>query len=119
MVDLHDEIQELLAQPEHIADVGNMVEPVAWMDRTYGNLHHVNYGDSIPLYASMPKREPLSDKEIFDIGYKAGFAIDQDESAEYESDAYGFLNGDGYVDNEPYFKLVKAIEKAHGIGETK
>ena len=61
------------------------------------------------------KREPLSDEEIFDIGYKAGFAIDQDESADYESDAYGFLNGDGYVDNEPYFKLVKAIEKAHGI----
>jgi len=30
--DLVDEIQELLAQPEHIPDVGNMVtqEPVAW-----------------------------------------------------------------------------------------
>lgn len=63
-----------------------------------------------------PKRKPLSDDEIFEIGYKAGFAIDQDESADYESDAYGFLNEDGYVDNEPYFKLVRAIEIAHGIG---
>jgi hypothetical protein len=61
------------------------------------------------------KRKPLSDEEIFEIGYKAGFAIDQDESADYESDAYGFLNEYGYVDNEPYFKLVRAIEKAHDI----
>jgi len=61
-------------------------------------------------------REPLSDEEIFAIGYKAGFAIDQDESADYESKAYGFINEVGYIDNEPYFKLVRAIEKAHGIG---
>jgi len=71
----------------------------------------------IPLYTAPPKREPLSDEEVFDIGfYKAGFDIDHDEGADYGSDAYGFLNGDGYVDNEPYFKFVRAIEKAHGIG---
>ena len=69
--------------------------------------------ETTPLYK---KREPLSEEEIFSIGYKAGFAIDQDESADYESEAYGFINEDGYVDNEPYFKLVRAIEKAHGIG---
>jgi hypothetical protein len=45
------EIQELLAQPEQTVQ-----EPVAWKDRTYGNLHHVDWGDSIPLYTSPPKR---------------------------------------------------------------
>ena len=25
-------------------------EPVAWKDKIYGNLHHQNFGDSIPLY---------------------------------------------------------------------
>ena len=62
------------------------------------------------------KREPLSNEEIFLIGYKAGFSVDHDESADYKGDVYGFLNEDGHVDNEPYFKLVRAIEKAHGIG---
>ena len=66
---------------------------------------------------AQPEQEPLSDEEIFAIGYKAGFAIDHDESADYESEAYGFISEDGDVDNEPYFKLVRAIEKAHGIGD--
>jgi len=123
---LMKETKELLAeQPEQ--------EPVAWMydwnisgDEEYGDTKYdaLTRAESItknraitnvqPLYTA-PKREPLSEEEVFDIGYKAGFAIDQDESADYESEAYGFLNGDGYVDNEPYFKLVRAIEKAHGI----
>ena len=105
------EYMQLMGEAEEL-----LAQPVAWKDRTYGNLHHVDYGNSIPLYTAPPKREPLSDDDVFNIGYKAGFAIDQDESADYESEAYGFLNGDGYVDNEPYFKLVRAIEKAHGIG---
>jgi hypothetical protein len=105
---------ELLAQPE------TEQEPVAWMNDSGGcflsdgNKYSENW---TALYTSPPRRKPLSDEEIFEIGYKAGFAIDQDESADYESDAYGFLNEDGYVDNEPYFKLVRAIEKAHGIGQ--
>jgi len=60
------------------------------------------------------KREPLRDEEIFEIGYKAGFAIDSIERD--LSFDYGFLDEDGDVYNEPYFKLVRAIEKAHGIG---
>jgi hypothetical protein len=102
-------------------------EPVAWkvIDGTNGKYmfsrikpteRSYKYDVVIPLYTAPPKREPLSDEEVFDIGYKAGFAIDQDESDDYESEAYGFINGDGYVDNEPFFKLVRAIEKAHGIG---
>lgn len=62
---------------------------------------------------SPPTRKPLSDEEIFEIGYKAGFAIDSIER-DLSLD-YGFLDEDGDVDNEPYFKLVRAIEKAHGI----
>lgn len=26
-------------------------EPVAWKDRTYGNLHHQNWSKNIPLFA--------------------------------------------------------------------
>ena len=71
------EISELLAQPEHIADVGNMVvqDPVAWkvIDGTNGNYmfsrikpteRSYKYDVVIPLYTAPPKREPLSDKEI-------------------------------------------------------
>ena len=133
--DLRKELEELLAQPEQ--------EPVAWMslsDIEWMNIVNSpkileltdgrhNSEEAVNLAVKMteekckknnsdsiPKREPLSEEEVFDIGYKSGFAVDQDESADYESDAYGFLNEDGYVDNELYFKLVRAIEKAHGIG---
>ena len=27
------------------------LKPVAWKDKTYGNLHHQNWGDNTPLYA--------------------------------------------------------------------
>lgn len=39
-------------------------EPVAWKDKTYGNLHHQDFGNSIPLYTAPPQRKPLSDDEI-------------------------------------------------------
>ena len=51
-------------------------EPVAWKDLTYGNLHHQDFGNSIPLYAApvSAKREwvDLTDDEIgavMDFGY--------------------------------------------------
>jgi hypothetical protein len=50
-------IQKLLAQPEQVQ------EPVAWKGRAYGNLHHVDYGNSIPLYTAPPKREPFGPEE--------------------------------------------------------
>ena len=34
-------------------------EPVAWKDLTYGNLHHQDFGNSIPLYAA-----PVRTKEL-------------------------------------------------------
>ena len=39
-------------------------EPVAWKDRTYGNLHHQDFGNSIPLYASPPASNPLTDEQL-------------------------------------------------------
>jgi hypothetical protein len=43
-------------------------EPVAWKDKTYGNLHHQDFGNSIPLFVAPPKREwvVLTDDEIDD-----------------------------------------------------
>ena len=38
-------------------DCEKKLEPVAWKDRTYGNLHHQDFGNSIPLYTAPPKRE--------------------------------------------------------------
>ena len=88
------EIQNLLAQPEQATlklressatqtfnDAVSEVlanKPVAWKGRTYGNLHHVDYGNSIPLYTSPPTREPLSDsilsKEVDIIKKDADFS---------------------------------------------
>ena len=65
---------------------------------------------------AQPEQEPLSEDEIFNIGYKAGFAIDHVESDDGESTDYGFIDGDGYIDNDLVFKFVRAIEKAYGIG---
>ena len=67
--------KELLAQPEHIPDVGNMVEPVAWLheglDETGEPVrsiyhHFYEHANLIPLYTAPTKREPLSDEEIYD-----------------------------------------------------
>jgi hypothetical protein len=57
-------------------------EPVAWKDKTYGNLHHVDYGGSVPLYAAPPSREwvGLMDEEIY-------------VEAEKEEQAHGFILG--------------------------
>ena len=44
-------------------------EPVAWKDRIYGNLHHQDFGNSIPLYTAPPRREwvGLTDVERIDL----------------------------------------------------
>ena len=44
-------------------------EPVAWKDKTYGNLHHVDYGGSVPLYTAPPRREwvGLTREELAEI----------------------------------------------------
>ena len=64
-------------------------EPVAWKDKTYGNLHQVDYGNSIPLYLAPPKREPLSDEKIADL----------------------------WSDTNSVRNFARAIEREHGIGD--
>ena len=104
-IDIIKEAIELLAQPEQATlklressateTFNNAVsealaaKPVAWKGKTYGNLHHVDCGNSIPLYTSPPKREPLDNVEIMTI------------AAEHTWDLKRF---------------ARAIEKAHGIG---
>lgn len=69
METFNEEVDKILAQPEQIEQV-----PVAWKDRTYGNLHHIDWGDSMPLYTSVPKREPsASAREMYQRGYADGF----------------------------------------------
>ena len=46
--------QAITAIREALAKQPAQQEPVAWKDRTYGNLHHQDFGNSIPLYASPP-----------------------------------------------------------------
>jgi hypothetical protein len=52
-------------------------EPAAWKDKTYGNLHHVDYGGSVPLYTAPPRREfvGLTDEEITEIRLKMFDAV--------------------------------------------
>lgn len=107
------EIQNLLAQPEHIPAIRNMVEqePVAWMydhhievgydkhtefnivETCARNLESENCINIRPLYASPPKQEPLSDETIAELW------------------------GDKYSGKTFMVKnFARAIEKAHGIG---
>jgi len=102
---LCNEIKELLAKPEHIVDVTDKVEPVAWMwkkhtaggwldvvsiDKPTATAHQINIR---PLYYTAPsQREPLSDDEMRAI-WKEGVR--------------------GEI---PFVEIGRAIEKAHGIG---
>ena len=101
--ELSCEIEELLAQPEHIPDVGNMVEPVAWMYEWVNEIgQHVKsvvynfYDDAnlIPLYTSPQVPEPLSDEAIRAIVNQLPTEVNLDTGIEF----------------------CKIIEKAHGIG---
>ena len=70
---------------EALAEQPAQQEPVAWKDKTYGNLHHQDFGNSIPLYTSPPNvptaraSKPwvgLTDEEIlimsrYDLEYAA------------------------------------------------
>ena len=65
----------------------------------------------------MTTRQPLSDDEIFQLGFKAGFYVDNIMYDDDRTDDYGFVNNEGEVDNECFIKFVRLVEKAHGIGE--
>lgn len=57
-----------------------------------------------------PKPEPLSLADALQMAFNAGFCVDFDQN-----DVYGWITDDGTNDNEALMKLVKAIEKSHGI----
>jgi len=96
---LYNEIKELLAQPEQ--------EPVAWMyerqsesfiERTLSVGFEKNFdGITIPLYASPPKRKPLSNEDIANLEIQSKTF----DTLDYR---YGFIEG------------FLCAEKAHGIG---
>ena len=108
---IHYAIVQLLTQPEHIPDVGNMVEqePVAWVWEEFdsdnkewylvadtGDKPEEEYCGIIrrnikPLYTSPPKREPLSDEAVDEL-LMGGFSTH-------------------------LMDLVRMIEKARGIGK--
>ena len=107
---LMKETKQLLAQPEHIPDVGNMVEPVAWMyeweeigGKEWTSVKNGKYPPIVeeeycmrnlrPLYLAPPTREPLSDETI------------------------AKLWGESYSGTTQMVRnFARAIEKAHGIG---
>jgi hypothetical protein len=50
-------IEELQAELDKLKGA----EPVAWKDKTYGHLHHQDWGNSIPLYAA-PQAQNITDQ---------------------------------------------------------
>ena len=46
--------EAITAIREALAEQPAQRKPVAWKDKTYGNLHHQDFGNSIPLYTSPP-----------------------------------------------------------------
>jgi hypothetical protein len=60
-------IDKVKSNREHIVDVTDKVEPVAWRCNLLGNVITDKPADNnsyTPLYKSPPKQEPLSDEEI-------------------------------------------------------
>ena len=116
--DIQAELEKIEQKPNNVGylckqeDCYGDIQTVFKVDKPYIRWHNVT--DVTPVYLAPPKREPLSDDEIFNIGYNAGFTLDHVK--EDVGSVYGFLNEYGYIDNIKYFKFVRAIEKAHGIG---
>ena len=54
----------------------------------------------------------LTDDEILNAGYWAGFFIDTIEDEETGEEVHGFIDEDGNVNNEVCFKFARAIEAA-------
>ena len=69
-----DELEARLNRKKAIKQIEQ--EPVAWKDKTYGNLHNQNFGNSIPLYTAPPSKPwvSLTDDEIAQV---VGSPIDE------------------------------------------
>jgi hypothetical protein len=90
-------IDKVKSNREHIVDVTDKVEPVAWMQDSI-ELYVLEEKNSlrgyvIPLYTAPPKREPLTPQQISEGNQS-------------------MLN----VTRDAFVKGVKFAEKAHGIG---
>ena len=96
LVSLFNDIKECLAQPEPTAEpVGYLYKQMdcygEWatifkVDKPYITWHDIK--DIVPVYTAPPKREPLSSIKILELTSKHEYAIN----------------------------LIRAVEKAHGIG---
>jgi hypothetical protein len=95
---LHAMLSKVLAQPEQEQEQKQTPDYYLWHDEVHQE-HPTTDGDPdvYPLYASPPKREPLSDEVIMLLG-KQNLCL--------EANAF-----------KP-FGFARAIEKAHAIGET-
>lgn len=113
---LYNEITDYLAQPEHIENKLEMVEPFAWCIKSKSSADWCFAADKLgvienaklldedcdrsnpfPLYTSPPTREPLSDEEVMILGVQ---------------------NLCNEANSFKPFGFARAIEKAHGIGES-
>ena len=117
--------QELLAQPEHIPDIRNMAEPVAWMSKEKGDVNKSRsyfkfpeehqHETIVPLYEheGLTPRQGLAE-------YKRGYArAELDLKREPLSDkdiGKGFLLTDVWHRYECFIAGVKWAERQHGIG---
>ena len=98
-------------------------EPVAWKDRHYGNLHHVDYGNSIPRYSA-----PISDitgeelmKQVKSnrVFYQEGYAQAEIDLKREPLSEKEIREGNQSMLNatrETFIAGVIFAEKAHGIG---
>jgi hypothetical protein len=97
-------------------------EPVAWMSTNgEGGLtddrYYANHKDYVPLYLAPQKREPAqTTREMYQRGYaKAKDDLKREPlSDDWIKDNIHLIHQD-----VSFTDLVRSIEKAHGIGETK
>jgi hypothetical protein len=93
----HDDVT-IAALSQAITEA-EQAQPVAWKDKTYGNLHHHDYGNSIPLYTAPPQRQSLTDDRVW-LEYMQLWPFRPNEEPTLAKDILRF---------------ARAIEAAHGI----
>jgi hypothetical protein len=126
--ELSCEVEAILAQPEHIVDVTDKVEPVAWkvVDRTTGDFmfsrvkpmgRSYKYDVVIPLYTAPAARKHLTGIEI-----SQGFKADDDAThpysywaginfAEKHHDSFPELGNSIVIGGEIYIKKQEPLSE--------
>ena len=62
------------------------------------------------LYMRPVEQAPLTEEEIIELGFKAGFCMDYVENEGSGESDFGFIDDEGQIMNELFIKFARLIE---------